>query len=242
MGAFFLTVLYQPLYNLLVFVHNLAPWGGLGLAIILVTLIIKGILLPLNYRQLKAQKDLQEIQPKLAELKEKHKDSQEELGKAMMALYKGHNVNPFASCLPAIVQAVIFIALYKVLSDGIGTIKSNLLYSFVTDPGTMNHFLFGIDLSHVSVPLGLIAAVLQYFMARQMITSRPPKQVAGQSASLDEDMAATMNKMMLYFLPVVIGIVCSTQLAAGLTVYIIVSTLVSTLLSIYFLRRHAAKT
>lgn len=228
MGELFFTVLYQPLYNLLVAVYDVLPaWGGLGLAIILVTVLVKALVLPMTYKSLKAQKEMQEIQPKIAEIRERMKDDKEGMAKELMGVYKKHNVNPFASCLPAIVQMFVFIALYQVLSAGLGEVNAQNLYSFVHNPGTMSAFFLGMDLRVVSPLLGIIAGVTQYVQAKQMVTQRPPKAARENSAALDEDMTAAMNKSMLYALPVMMLILGATTLPAGLTMYIIVSTLLT---------------
>jgi len=235
MGIFTL-VIYQPIYNLLVFLYDILPFGGVGLAIIILTLIIRGILFPLTYKSMKAQKELQEIQPKIAEIKERLKDDKEAMAKELMGVYKVHNVNPFASCLPTIVQLFVFIALYQVLAAGIHSIDPAVLYSFVQNPGSMPAVFAGIDLAKVSIPLAVISAVAQYFQARQMITKRPPKPAQGSSPALDEDMTAMMNKMMLYMLPVMMLILGATQLPGGLTLYIFISTVYTYIMYALFLK------
>ncbi len=236
MGSLFFSVLYQPLYNLLVLLYNVLPaWGGLGLAIILMTVLVKLLVLPMTYRSLKAQKDMQEIQPKIQEIRERLKEDKEAMAKELMEVYKTHNVNPFASCLPAIVQIFVFIALYQVLSAGFGEVRADILYTGIISPGTMQTWFLGMDLHKVSPVLGIIAGVAQYIQARQMITQRPPKEVRAESASLDEDMTAAMNRSMLYMLPLMMVVLGSTTLPAGLTMYIIVSTLVTYIMYAVFL-------
>ena len=224
MASFFFTVLYQPLYNLLVFIYNIAPWGGLGLAIIVMTIIVKTLVLPLTYKSMKAQKELQEIQPKIAEIKEKYKEDKETMAKELMSVYKVHNVNPFASCLPTIVQLFVFIALYKALEAGIHTVDPSILYDFVSNPGSLPPYFLGMDLSKISIPLAVLSAVCQYFQAKQMITRRPPAVARGTGPALDEDMTATMNKMMVYMLPIMMLVLGVTTLVGGVTLYIFVST------------------
>ncbi len=242
MGNLFYIVLYQPLYNLLVAVYDFLPaWGGLGLAIIFVTILVKALVLPLTYKSLKAQKEMQEIQPKIAEIRERLKDNKEAMAKELMEVYKVHKVNPFASCLPAIVQMFIFIALYQVLSAGLGEVNAGALYGFVHNPGTMSAFFLGMDLRVVSPLLGIIAGVTQYIQARQMVTQRPPKVAREGAASLDEDMAAAMNKSMLYALPVMMLILGATTLPAGLTMYIIMSTVLTYLMYAVFLGKPRIK-
>lgn len=236
MGNIFFTILYQPIYNALVFVYTLMPWGGLGLAIIVMTVFVKAIVLPLTYKSMKAQKELQEIQPKIAEIKEKYKDDKETMAKELMGVYKVHNVNPFASCLPTIIQLIVFIALYKALEAGIHTVDGSILYGMVRNPGTMSPIFLGLDLSKISIPLGVIAGASQYFQTRQMITRRPPKVAQGTSAAMDEDMTATMNKMMMYVLPVTMIILGCTTLVGGVTLYIVVSTLFTYAMYAVFLK------
>lgn len=235
MGNIFFAILYQPLYNLLVVLYNVIPAGGVGLAIIVMTLLVKGALLPLMYRSMKAQKELQEIQPKISALKAELKDNKEELAKQLMGVYKTHNVNPFASCLPTVAQLVVLIALYRVLRAGIATVDSGALYSFVHNPETMAHMFLGIDLAHISIPLAIIAAIAQFFQARQMVSRRPPKEARADSGALDEDMTATMNKVTLIMLPVMTLIIGVTTVPGGLTLYILVSTVLTFIMYHLFL-------
>ncbi len=87
--------------------------GNYGLAIIIFTLIIKFLLYPLTAKQTRSMKDMQELQPQLKKLQDKHKDNKEKQQEEMMKLYKEHNVNPAAGCLPMIFQLIILIPLYR---------------------------------------------------------------------------------------------------------------------------------
>ena len=236
MGNIFFTILYQPLYNLLVLFYDFFPWGGVGLAIILVTILVKCAVFPLTFKSMKMQKEMQELQPKIAEIKVKFKDNQEQMAKELMAVYKNNKVNPFASCLPLIFQLVIFITLFQVLKDGVQSVNADALYPFVHNPGTMEHMFLGMDLAVVSIPLAILAAVAQYFQARQMITRRPPAAARQGSGALDEDVTASMNKMMLYVLPVMMLVFGATSLPGGTTLYIFVSTLLTLLLYAIFIK------
>lgn len=236
MGDLLFAVLYQPMYNLLVWFYDLMPWGGLGLAIILVTIVVKALIFPLTFKSMKAQKEMQEMQGKMAEVRAQYKDDKEAQAKAMMALYKEHNVNPFASCLPLILQMVVFLTLFQVLRAGIQTVDPTKLYSFVADPGMMNHMFLGLNLAEVSIPLAILAAGFQYLQARQMIQQRPPKAVQGSSGAMDEDMQVTMNRMMLFVIPVLMLIMGATTLPGGTTLYILVSTLLTIVLNRLVLR------
>lgn len=241
MGNIFFVAIYQPLYNLLVLFYDLLPWGGVGLAIILVTILVKSAVFPLTFKSMKVQKEMQEIQPKINEIKAKYKDNQEEMAKQLMAVYKVHKVNPFASCLPTILQLVIFITLYRVLSAGIQTVDASTLYPFVHDPGMMAHVFLGMDLTVVSIPLAILSAGMQFIQARQMITRRPPKEARQGTAAMDEDMTATMNKMTLTVLPVMMLVLGVTTLPGGTTLYIFVSTLLTYILYAIFITPSGTK-
>ncbi len=88
MHNFFTAIFYQPLFNLLVAIYNIIPTHDIGLAIIALTVLVRLLLLPLSWKQLKAQKKLQDIQPKLNELKEKHKDNKQAHMEEQMKLFQ----------------------------------------------------------------------------------------------------------------------------------------------------------
>ena len=95
------------------YVHNY------GIAIIIITVIIKILFYPLTYKSYKSMKEMQKIQPKMAELKEKHKNDRDAMNKAVMELYQTHKVNPLGGCLPMVVQMPMFVALYRALMSSI---------------------------------------------------------------------------------------------------------------------------
>jgi YidC/Oxa1 family membrane protein insertase len=86
-----------------------------GLAIILITVILKIFFFPLTHKSYKSMKEMQKIQPKMQQLKEKYKDDRDGLNRAVMELYKTHKVNPLGGCLPMLVQIPVFFGLYKAL-------------------------------------------------------------------------------------------------------------------------------
>lgn len=229
MANFFHTVLYLPIFNLLVFLYDLLPGADVGFAIIALTVLIKMILWPFMSSSLRSQKALQELQPKIDELKAKHAENKEALAKAMMELYQAEKVNPLASCLPIIIQLPILIALYRVLLGGFGTETLNQLYPFIHNPEMINTvFLHTIDLSHKSTYLAILAGYFQFMQTRMLISKRPPKQVSGKKGAMDETMLASMNKSMLMFMPVM-TVVIGTNLPGGLTLYWVTVNIVSIL-------------
>ena len=229
MGEFFHTILYVPIFNLLVFFYEILPGADIGFAIIALTVLIKLILWPFMSKSLKSQKALQELQPKIEELKAKHGADKEALAKGMMELYQKEKVNPLASCLPLLVQLPILIALYQVLLGGFAADTLTQLYSFVTNPGSINHVFLGvIDLSVSSLYLAVLAGYFQFFQTRMLMAKQPPKQVAGKKGAFDETMLASMNKSMLMFMPAITVIIGAT-LPAGLTLYWVTVNIVSIL-------------
>ena len=95
----FTTIFYDPIFNLLVFIYNVVPGQDLGVAIIIITIIIKLILYIPSKKSIKSQKELATLQPEIEELKQKHKDNKDKMGPELMALYKRKGVNPFSSCM-----------------------------------------------------------------------------------------------------------------------------------------------
>jgi len=218
MGIFH-TVLYQPLLNLLIGLYDVIPYKDIGFAIIALTIIIKLLLWPLSQASLKSQKALQEIQPKLDALKAKHQDNKDALAKEMMLLYKEEKVNPLSSCLPVLVQLPILFALYAVLRAGIDISSFSDLYGFVPVPESINTVFLGIiNLNEKSIPLAVLAGIFQFFQTKMLMSRRPPRNLRKKDGAKDEDMMASMNKSMVYFMPV-ITIVIGTTLPGGLTLY-----------------------
>lgn len=86
-----------------------------GLAIIVITVILKILFFPLTHKSYKSMKEMQKLQPKMQELKDKFKDDRDGLNRSVMELYKAHKVNPLGGCLPMIVQIPVFFGLYKAL-------------------------------------------------------------------------------------------------------------------------------
>lgn len=224
MQELFHTLLYQPLFNALVYLYNTVAYQDLGIAIIILTVLIRVALWPLSKSGIEAQKSMQSIQPKLEKLKKEFKDDKQKQTEAIMALYKEEKVNPFGSCLPLLLQLPIFLALYWVLADGVVSNGiENVLYSFVSYPGDLNPIAFGfLDLSGRNIIIALAAGLAQYWQASQLMTKQPE---ADGDGSKDESMAATMNKQMKYTMPV-ITVVIAGSLPAGLAFYWFLTTLI----------------
>lgn len=234
MQVFFSAILFEPILNAFVFLYNYI--GDVGIVITIITVLIKVGLYPLTNKSISAQKSLTDLQPKLEEIKAKHKDNQQVLAQETMKLYKEHKVNPFGSCLPMLVQLPIFFALYYVLRDLLGDAPSfDLLYSFVQNPESINPISLGLfDLSKVSIVLAALAAGTQFFQAKMFSKKKPPK-AAGEGGK-DEGMMGMMNKQMLYFMPF-LTLIIGLQFPGGLTLYWFLSTLITLLQQVFIFKK-----
>ena len=115
MGNLFNTILVYPLFNLLLLIY--AYVHDFGLAIVILTVLIRLLVWPLVTKQLHSQRALQDLQPELAKIKEKAAGDRALEGQLTMELYKEREINPFASILPLLVQLPILFALFIVLKD-----------------------------------------------------------------------------------------------------------------------------
>jgi len=226
MMSFFYTLIYQPLYNILIFLYNVIPGKDFGISIILITVLLRTILIPLYQKQIESQKKLQELQPKIKVLQEKTKNNKEQQTKQLMELYKENKTNPFSGCLPLIIQLVFLIAIYQVLitiSNSGLVVDSTQLYSFITSPAKINQlFISLIDLTKPSIVIAVLAAIAQYFQTKMLMDLQPA--ITPTKDSDKPDIAQMMNKQMLYlgpFLTLFIGI----KFPAGLSLYWLAGTL-----------------
>ncbi len=107
------TVIAKPLLRALKFFYSYT--GNYGVAIIIITVILKMIFFPLTHTSYKSMKEMQKLQPKMAAIREKYKDDRDTMNRKVMELYKEHKVNPLGGCLPMLVQMPVFFALYRAL-------------------------------------------------------------------------------------------------------------------------------
>lgn len=216
-GSIFNAILYQPLFNGLILIYNYLPGHDFGLAIILLTIIIRLVLYPVSVKALNSQKALQKLQPQLQEIQKKYKDDKEAQAKETLELYRKENINPFSGLLLAIIQIPILIALYQVFWHGLKPGELGNLYGFVTNPGHINAMFVGLlDLSKPNVIFAVVAGVLQFFQTKMLLPAKDP------SKPKQNDMASMMQTQMVYFFPF-ITIIILFKLPSALGLYWIVS-------------------
>ncbi len=238
MGDIFNQIFYQPLFNLLIVIYSFVPGNDLGIAIILLTLLVKLVLAPLSWKQIVAQKAMQDLQPKLEEIKKEHKDDKQALMQAQMKLFQENKINPLSSCLPLLVQLPFLIALYYVFVNGLKQNNLSLLYSFVPHPATLNTTFAGfLSLTETkNIVLALITGAAQFFQAKMLMTKKPP-QVPG---SKDETFATMLNQQMLYVMPAFTALIVY-QFPAGLGLYWLTQSVLSVAQQHLFLRFQKTK-
>lgn len=195
------TVLYQPLINALAFLVSIIPGGDVGLAVIILTVLVKLLLFPFSQKSIKNQAAMSMLAPELDKIK-KSGAGKEEQAKLTFELYKKHKTNPFSGCLLVLVQIPIIFALYYVFFKGI-KFDSSLLYSFVHAPEHINMIFLGIiDLSAKSLPLAILAGISQYLQAHFM---PKPNTATGATGSFGESFGKSMQMQMKYIFPFLIA-------------------------------------
>ena len=239
----FETIFYQPVLNLLIFLYNIVPGNDLGVAIVLLTIIIKLALFPLSKKAIESQKGLQEIQPEIEAIKKEHKKDREALGKATLELYKRKKINPFSSCLPLLVQLPFLFAVFKVFRNGFGEGSLDLVYSFIARPEHINTLSLGVfELSAPhNVFLAAAAGIALYFQTKMMMARKPaPKVPVKTDKPGQEDMMAMMNKQMLYVMPV-FTVFISYSFPSGLAMYWFLTTLLTIVQQHYLFKNDKVK-
>jgi YidC/Oxa1 family membrane protein insertase len=231
----FHTALTYPLFNLLVFLYNTVAWGDLGVAIILLTLLIKIILWPFSARALSAQKNLQALQPRIKEIQQKHARDKEAQSRALLELYREHKVSPLGGCLPMLVQLPMLFALYYVFLNGLNPDFLQHLYGFVKHPGGLDVTFLGVlDLARPNIPLAFLAGALQFVQSKMLV----PKSTTGENQKdAREDAARLISKQMVYFLPV-LTVIISWRLPAGLPLYWVATTAFTIIQQAGIIRRY----
>jgi YidC/Oxa1 family membrane protein insertase len=244
-----LHALFALIANAIVKLHNVTgPIFGRdsgvswALAIMLLTVIVRGLMYPLFVKQIKTQRAMTALQPKIKELQAKHKGDKETLNTELMKLYKEHNANPFAGCLPVLLQMPIFISLFQVLKQLEPTLK-NGKYDFPRVGATGSKFGLSYDtvrslgrakvfgapigagfkspaklLDFLNTSSGPVKAVsLVLIVAMAATTFLTSKQMMGKTATNDPSQA-TQQKVLLYLMPAMLGFF-GFNVAIGVLIY-----------------------
>ena len=192
----FLSNIVQQVITVL---YNMTATVGLpnyGLAIIIMTIIVKILLYPLTKKQIESTKAMMAMQPKMKAIQEKYKNDKQRLNMELANLYKQENVNPLAGCLPLLVQMPIMIGIFYGIRDFHYVGQANFLWiQSISNPDPM-------------YILPVLSALTTFVQSKQTMP----------------DTSSAQNKMMLYFMPLFIGYI-SFSFPAGLVLYWVVMNL-----------------
>lgn len=235
----FNTLLVYPLLNILLAIYALLPFHDFGVAVIILTVIIRLILWPIVGKQLHSQKKLQQLQPEIARIKKETKGDKQKESQMMMELYKEKEINPLSSCLPLVIQLPFLFALFVAFRDASGSFSKVVphLYSWVANlpyikelianPAAFKPMLFRVvNMAKPNLILAVIAGITQFIQARQLQPKR--EDVVDQAAQL-------ANSMTLLF--PILTVVIALRLPSALALYWITTTLLAILQQWLILRR-----
>ena len=214
-GNIFTAIIYNPLYNGLVYLVGVIPTHDVGIAVVLLTIVVRIVVYPLSRRAVQAQLDMKEVAPEVTQIRNKYKNDKQGESKAIFALYKERNIHPFASFLLVLVQFPVLIGLYWVFSrGGLPAVDAARLYSFVHLPTSINMEFLGIEnMAGHSIVLAVLAAVTQFIYTRLSMGPRGVKTAT--EASFSDDMAKSMDVQARFVLPAVIGVIAYSVVAAA---------------------------
>jgi len=241
MIAFFKTILFIPLYNLLVALTSILPGADLGLAIIILTILVKIVIFPLYKTSVLTQIKMKALEPKLKELKTKYKDNLPEQSRQTMELYKTEKINPFSSILVMLIQIPIIISLFYVFKDSV-VVQKDLLYSFVGAPGQLNTIFLGLinlTASH-NYLLAFLSGATLYWQVSLSMPKRTPKKSLGEGQTFGEDFAKSMDLQMRYMMPVLTAVITFT-LPAALGLYWVTSNIFSAIYELLVIKKLRAE-
>ena len=204
----------QTIYHLL----ESIGYPSFGLAIVLMTVIIKIVLFPLTKKQIESTRAMMKIQPKMDEIRKKYKNDPTRLNQELAKLYKENNMNPLAGCLPLLIQMPILFGMYysiRGLKD-----HHEVLGSFLWVPEiskSTNEIIEGLSFTDpqylLAFVLPLVSAFTTYIQAKQTMPKKNPND-----KQQDGVMGMMQGQMMTYFMPLVIG-VWSLSFPSALVIY-----------------------
>lgn len=220
MSQLFHLILYQPLFNLLVFFYNIIPGHDVGIAILVITLLTKVILYPFTKKTLHTQRKMSELAPKIKEIQEKYKQNKAKQTEETMKLYQEHGVNPLGGCLPILIQLPLLIALFQVFRTGFDSSFLINLYPFIKNPGELNPWFLGIvDLSRKNTFLAILAGLSQFIHTRIVGGGKTRE-------TMSSDISHIMQKQMVFMAPI-LTVLISFSLPSALPFYWLANTLLS---------------
>ncbi|MDP2646661.1 MAG: membrane protein insertase YidC [Desulfobacterales bacterium] len=214
----------KPCLWLMNFLYGFIP--NYGIAIIILTIIVKALLWPLGQKSYKSMNEMKRLQPLMAEIREKYKNDKKRMNQEIMGLYKVYKINPMGGCLPMIVQLPFFFALYRMLYEAIELRHAPFLW-WINDLSAPDRlFQFGFSIPFMQAPYGIpvLTIVMGGTMFLQQKMSPPPGD-------------PSQAKMMM-FMPIIFTFIF-INFSSGLVLYWLVNNILSISQQYYISRRSA---
>ena len=206
------TFLAKPCLMLMNFIYDFIP--NYGIAIIILTLLIKIFLWPLGAKSYKSMSEMKKIQPLMKEIREKYKDDKQKMNQEVMALYKTYKINPLGGCLPMVFQIPVFFALYRMLYQAI-ELRHAPFFLWINDLSAPDRlFNFSFSIPFMEAPYGI--PVLTLVMGASMLLQQKMSPPMGDPAQA---------KMMM-LMPVVFTVIF-INFSSGLVLYWLVNNIFS---------------
>lgn len=227
-----LDLIINPFATILLFFYSLLG-QNVFLAIVAFTITIRLALVPLNLRMQRSAQKMQELSPMLKELQEKYKNDREMLAQKQMELYREMKINPFAPCLPALIQLPILLGLWRAITSTLAASPNELLHlaDRIIVPGLdhlvplQNQFLW----MNLAVPdpylLLPFLVVVTSWVQQKLMT--PPAPVSKRKPGDPEDpseQAMAMTRQMTTYLPLMLGLFALSY-SSGISIYLIVGNI-----------------
>lgn len=230
-------LLYRPLVNILAAFVAIVPGGDVGLAIIILTVLVKVILFPLSQRSIENQAKMKILEPEINAIKA-NGASKEEQARQTMELYKKYKTNPFAGCLLVLIQIPIIFALYYAFYKGMASFDSGILYPFIHVPTKISMNFLGImDIGGKSLILAILAGISQFFLAYFMPKQKPVTGGANKGTSFQESLSRSMNMQMKYIFPIVVALI-AYNVSGAIALYWFTSNIFSIGQQLYSNKKH----
>ncbi len=237
-SSFFHAGFYNPIYNALVALVAIIPGSDVGIAVIIITLVIRLVLLPFSLSAARTQRAMKILEPMIKELKEKHKNDKEKEALETLALYREAHVNPFASILTVFIQIPVLLALYWVFYyepfSTVSAINMTRLYSFTSIPHAVSlQFLGIISVAGKSAVLAVLAGITQYIQAHMALsgTMKP----SGDSSGMQGNFQKMIGLQLKYVFPFLIATISYTT-SGAIALYFITTNIAGSLQELYVRR------
>jgi len=196
MSNLYQLLIYQPLFNLLIFFYNLCG-NNLGWSVIVVTFLLRLLLWPWYQKNAFTQRLLSRLQSKFSDIQKKYKSDPQQQTKEMMALYRQYKINPSGLFLFMVVQFVLLYALFRLFQNILAKPNFNIfLYHFISAPASISTHFFGLDLAQPNFILAIILALAQHLQSKISF-----KTIAANK------MTRLNQSLVLYFMPAFIFVI-----------------------------------